>query len=394
MARSSGTYSLPVGQPIVNRTVIDATVFNTLTTDIANELTNSLPRDGTAPPTANLPMGNFKITGLGNGTVATDAAAFGQIVTTATGITNTPAGNIAAVTVQAAINELDTEKAKLGANSDITSLAGLTTPLSVAQGGTGTTTAQVISSKIQPITASVATNALTLTLNATSLDFRSSTLTSGTVNTRTIASPISLVISSGSTLGTINAIQSRIVVIAIDNAGTVELAAVNIAGGTNLDETGLITTVAEGGAGAADSATVVYSTTARTGVPYRVVGYVESTQSTAGTWVTAPSTIQGYGGQALAAMSSLGYGQTWQLVTGSRALGTTYYNTTGKPITVLISVTNSTSNLTVTLGGVAFGQIFGGSGFTSPITFIVPSSQSYLLTNVSGATLFAWSELR
>ena len=56
---------------------------------------------------------------------------------TAGGISNTPAGSIAATTVQAAINELDLEKAKLGANSDITSLAGLTTALTVAQGGTG-----------------------------------------------------------------------------------------------------------------------------------------------------------------------------------------------------------------------------------------------------------------
>lgn len=125
MARSSGTYSLPAGQPVVAGTTISDTVFNTLMADIANEITNSIPRDGTAPPTANLPMGNFKITGLGNGTLATDAAAFGQL--TATNTVNTPAGNIAATTVQAALNELDTEKAKIGANSDITSLTAVTT---------------------------------------------------------------------------------------------------------------------------------------------------------------------------------------------------------------------------------------------------------------------------
>ena len=51
-------------------------------------------------------------------------------------------------------------------------------------------------SNIQPITASVATNALTITLNPTSLDFRSATLGSGTVNTRQISTAISLVISS------------------------------------------------------------------------------------------------------------------------------------------------------------------------------------------------------
>jgi len=85
-------------------------------------------------------------------------------------------------------------------------------------------------------------------------------------------------------------------VLAINNAGTIELAAVNLAGGTRLDEANLITTTAEGGAGAADSATVIYSTTARTNVAYRVLGIVRSTQATAGTWATAPSLIQGYGG--------------------------------------------------------------------------------------------------
>ncbi len=153
-------------------------------------------------------------------------------------------------------------------------------------------------SKIQPITASVAASALTITLNPTLLDFRSTPLTSGAVVTRNITSAISVVVSSGSTLGTVNAVQSRLAVIAIDNAGTVELAVVNPSNGLDLSETGLISTTAEGGAGAADSANVIYSTTARSSLAYRVVGYVESTQATAGTWATAPSTIQGAGGMA------------------------------------------------------------------------------------------------
>lgn len=153
--------------------------------------------------------------------------------------------------------------------------------------------------QIQPITASVATNALTVTLNPTTLDFRSSTLSSGTVNTRTVGTAISVTVSSGSTLGTMSASQSRIAVIAIDNSGTVELAVVNIVGSVTLDESTLISTTAEGGAGAADSASTIYSTTARTSVPFRVVGFVESTQTTAGTWATAPSTIQGAGNKAV-----------------------------------------------------------------------------------------------
>ena len=255
---------------------------------------------------------------------------------------------------------------------------------------------------IQPITASVAASALTVTLNPTTLDFRSATLTSGAVVSRLIASPISVVVSSGSTLGTVSAVQSRIVVLALDNAGTVELAVVNIAGGTDLTETGLISTTAEGGAGAADSASTVYSTTARTNVAYRVVGYVESTQTTAGTWATTPSTIQGCGGQALTAMSSLGYGQTWQTVTGSRALATTYYNTTGRPITVAIStigtVTSSSTSLYITVNSVTIisqGLIYGAGGISSgpSVTFIVPSGQSYSAT-VGQGTLYSWVELR
>lgn len=68
-----------------------------------------------------------------------DGAAADQI---ASEVPNTPAGGIAATDIQAAINELDTEKAAAGNNSDITQLSGLTTDLSIAQGGTGESTAQ------------------------------------------------------------------------------------------------------------------------------------------------------------------------------------------------------------------------------------------------------------
>jgi hypothetical protein len=153
-----------------------------------------------------------------------------------------------------------------------------------------------INSKIQPITASIATNALTATLNPTTLDFRSATLTSGTVTTLPVDTAISLVAPSGATLGTVDAVQSRLIVLAINNAGTVELAVVNPSNGLNLNETGLVSTTAL--STGSDSANVIYSTTARTNVAYRVVGYIESTQATAGTWATAPSTIQGYGGQS------------------------------------------------------------------------------------------------
>ncbi len=255
----------------------------------------------------------------------------------------------------------------------------------------------LVTNKIQPISASVAANALTITLNPTILDFRSATLGSGTVNTVSNAAAISVVVSSGSTLGTINAVSNRLAVIAINNAGTMELAVVNLAGGTQLDETNLVSTTAEGGAGGADSASVVYSTTARASVAYRVVGFVESTQATAGTWATAPSTIQGMGGQAFTALSSLGYGQTWQNVTGSRSFSTTYYNTTGKPISVSIVATCTTSTaMTLVVGGINVSTFQGGnvSAIPGTVNAIVPPSQAYSLSVTGVPGLVTWSELR
>jgi hypothetical protein len=177
--------------------------------------------------------------------------------------------------------------------------------------------------------------------------------------------------------------------LAIDNAGTVELAVVNIAGGNDLTETGLISTTAEGGAGAADSNNVIYSNVARTSVAYRVVGYVESTQTTAGTWAAAPSTVQGCGGQALTAMSSFGYGQTWQTVT--RTSGTTYYNTTGKPIMWKVYVgSGGSGTFAISYGGITRPAVTIGSNYASYdelATVVIPPDVSYSFTGASVAAV-------
>lgn len=247
--------------------------------------------------------------------------------------------------------------------------------------------------QIQPITASVASNALTLTLNATSLDFRSSTLGSGAVNTRTFGSAISVVVPNTATLGTANATAARLAVLAIDNAGTVELAVVNLAGGNNLDETTLISTTAISAAATANN--VIYSTAARTNVPFRLVGFVDITQATAGTWATAPSTIQGIGGQALAAMSSFGYGQTWQDVKASRAHGTTYTNTTGRPIYVYVYNSIATNGtFTITVNGISWGGYYFASGNCGTPTFIVPAGGTYSVSTTASLTVANWMELR
>jgi hypothetical protein len=245
-----------------------------------------------------------------------------------------------------------------GTIADLTDIAGIST----------TTT------KLPTITATVAGNALTIGMSSVYLDFRSATLTSGDVST-VLCAPSNLVISSGSTLGTVNAVASRLAVICMNNAGTAELAVVNISGGTNLNEEGVISTTAEGGAGAADSATVVYSTTARSNLAYRVVGLIESTQATAGTWVTAPSTIQGAGGNALAGIGkSPAFAKAWCKFNGT-TVGT---NAPIEGINVANVTRNSTGNYTVNFSTNLSTSTFAVFGFanTQGTTYFSSSSVS------------------
>ncbi len=222
-------------------------------------------------------------------TPAPDAGYVGlAVVTVANGATTIIAGNIAIYGSAPYITETLTQK------------------ISQATGDARYALIGSITSKLQPVTASVASNALTLTLNPTSLDFRSSSLGSGAVNTRTISAPISVIVPSGATLGTVNATEARLAILAMDNAGTVELAVVNLAGGNNLDETTLISTTAISASATANN--IIYSTTARTSLPFRVVGFVDITEATAGTWATAPSTIQGAGGIDLSGFTGIGSG--------------------------------------------------------------------------------------
>ncbi len=73
----SGVFQInSAGQPVVTGTTITSTAFNALTGDLATGLTTCITKDGQTTPTANIPMGNFKITGLGQGTAAGQAVAY------------------------------------------------------------------------------------------------------------------------------------------------------------------------------------------------------------------------------------------------------------------------------------------------------------------------------
>lgn len=230
----------------------------------------------------------------------------------------------------------------------------------------------------QSVSGTVAGSALTVGLSAARLDFRSVDLTEGSYDNIAFGN-LSLIVPNGATLGTISTVESELIILAINNSGVVELAIVNLSGGNDLSETGLITTVAI--AATADSDNVIYSDSARVDVPYKVVGSARSTQAVAGSWVTAPSLVQGVGGQALLSMSTLGYGQRWQSVT--RADGVVYY-TGEKPITFqtgLVQATAASVRVSISLdGGTAFAIAAGslGSGLPHAVgSIVIPARTSY-----------------
>lgn len=110
---------------------------------------------------------------------------------------------------------------------------------------------------------------------------------------------------------------------------------------------------------------------------------VLGTATTAGGNITATN-IYPYGWSKIGG-SGLGCGQTWQDVTGSRVSGTTYYNTTSKPIQIYAA---GSSGLSVIVNGTTITPAVTGV-FCTP-TFTVPVEQSYSITG----TFSVWVELR
>lgn len=103
----------------------------------------------------------------------------------------------------------------------------------------------------------------------------------------------SLVISSGSTMGFTSAAPGRLWIVGFNDAGTFRLGAVNALSGTSIMalRDGIRSSTAEGGAGAADSAQVIYTGTAVTSKAMRLLGYIDVTETTAGTWATTPTAM-------------------------------------------------------------------------------------------------------
>lgn len=147
------------------------------------------------------------------------------------------------------------------------------------------------------LSASVATNALTISAkditgtdatatNPIKIGFRDSTATLGSSTVRSISAALSIVVPSSATLGHTSATPQYVWVYLLDNAGTPELA---VSGIKVFDENSLQSTTSI--SVASTSGSVLYSTSARSGVPIRLIGRITVTEATAGTWATSPSEV-------------------------------------------------------------------------------------------------------
>lgn len=158
------------------------------------------------------------------------------------------------------------------------------------------------------LAASVSGNVLTIALKDASgsdpsssspvgVIFRHTTASTGQLLAASITSALSTSVSAGSSLGFAVSESGRIWVGLQYNSGTPELCEWNSqlsnVGLYRVNEGVLQSSTSEGGAGAADSAGVIYCTTGRSSQPFRVIGYIDiATGNPAGNWSNSPTILQ------------------------------------------------------------------------------------------------------
>lgn len=237
---------------------------------------------------------------------------------------------------------------------NVASPGSIPLPLSIANGGTGASTPATARAALGPpginevglspmvngtIAASVAGSALTISVKtADTLADPSATdpvvcafrepiagLQFGDYFFTKISAPLSLTVSSGSTLGASNGVPFRAWIVLIKDNFNIRLGVVNCLLGTSvrpLSDDKIVSSTAEGGAGGADSAQVIYTDAATTNKAMRVVGYLEysSGLTAAGTYDVVPTKLQLFGGGVQLPGQLV---QTARTDTGAVATGTT-----------------------------------------------------------------------
>jgi len=374
----SGTFQINTsGQPVVTGTVISSTAFNALTSDLATGLTTAITKDGQTTTTVRIPFSQ----GI-NSSLATDTTngSSGSIYT---------AGGVGI-----------TKALYVGTNATVVGTLGVT--------GAATFSATPIFSALTASSA-VATDASKNLVSVTNTGTGNNVLaTSPTLVTPALGTPSSGVVTNLTGTASINI------------NGTVGATIANTGAFTTLTTSGNVGI--GGGTPGSNPKLSLYGgirflTTEAASATYTGIGSIASDMvsiSTAGTErmrVTnqggvsfgATGTAYGATGEALISQgdappiwgaAGIGNGQTWQTFTvgTARVLGTTYTNSTGKPIFVSLSCLG-TASASFSIDGVQVSEVGGTSSVRGMMGGIVPNGSTYV-TGGTGLTVDVWAELR
>lgn len=231
------------------------------------------------------------------------------------------------------------------------------------------------------------------------IQFRNVTSATGTLINRSVSAALSTVVSSGSTAGFTSATTNYLYIYALDNAGTVELA---WSSSRIFDENTVQTSTAEGAAGAADDRYTLYSTTARSNVPVRLLGRMKFSLTTAGTWDEVPDEVscarakEEVDRSEIVLTTANGHGSsstyirrftTTELSVGSAMSYPGDSSTLGVEITIAKDGVYSIVYIDVYTGGIAIlGISLNSAELTTGITNIVASTRIAAAANDDGST--------
>lgn len=114
---------------------------------------------------------------------------------------------------------------------------------------------------------------------------RNSSASTGTYSKRTVESSLTITAPSGATFGHTSGVAGRLHWYLLDNSGTQELAVA----GKFFGHSGIVSTTAI--SASSTNGNVMYSTSARSSLPFRWIATTVDTQATAGTWASNPTTV-------------------------------------------------------------------------------------------------------